>query len=93
MKKFIAGFIVGIAFSVALYFSFNPSKGVTVFTGRILDRDTIYLKDGSIVKGWIAKEDNRQIWIETKEGYFTIDRSECQNIQHNTLLLYVRELM
>jgi hypothetical protein len=93
MKKFLAGLIAGIFFSIVLYFFINPSHLLNTHTGEMLDRDTLYLKDGSIMKGWIKGGDNISIIVETGKGFFTIPRAQCRLIQENTLLLYVRELI
>jgi len=93
MKKFIVGFMLGVLCCVVVVFHLNAGKEISIYTGRLLDRDTIYLDDGSVIKGWITGEDDRQLWIEQENGYFGIERSRCKKIIRNTLLLYTKELI
>ena len=93
MKKFLAGLIAGTFLSITLYFFINPGNSINIHTGEMLDRDTLFLKDGSIIKGLIRNQDGDDILIESDNGLFTIPRSECHTIHENALLLYVRELI
>ncbi|MFH1593146.1 MAG: hypothetical protein ABID09_00440 [Candidatus Omnitrophota bacterium] len=90
MKKFFAGFILGIFFIATLYFFFAPQKELKIYVGRLLDLDTIYLTSGTMLRGWIVKEDDERIWVETDKDSFTIPRSKCKGIQKNVLLRYLR---
>jgi hypothetical protein len=93
MKKFTFGLITGIILAAVLGFFFHPSPELRIELGRLLDRDTIYLKNGKVVEGWVVKEDNNQIWVELGTGHFILHRAECKAIRKNSLLRYVRELM
>ena len=93
MKKVILGFVIGVLVSFVLYFYLNTNKAVNVYTASLLDRDTIYMADGTIIKGWITTEDDEQVWIESEKSFFSIPRIKCQRIQHNSLMKYLREIM
>jgi len=93
MKKFLLGLVLGIFVSAVLCFFLYPDLRSRVQMGRMLDRDTIYLKDGSVLHGWIVEENETQIFVEVGKGYFTLPRSQCHNIRRNTFLRYVRELV
>ncbi|MBL7071593.1 MAG: hypothetical protein ISS26_05435 [Candidatus Omnitrophica bacterium] len=93
MKKFLIGFIIGIFFTVIIYFAPYVDPRFRVNLGRVLDKDMIYLKNGSVIQGWIIIEDGEEIYVEIKEEYFSISLSQCEQIKRNYLLQYVKELM
>jgi len=93
MKKFILGFITGIFLAAGIYFFLHQNRLLQIELGRLLDKDTIYLENGTIVKGWIVRESEREILVEVEKGYFTVPRSRCKEIRENALLRYTRELM
>ncbi|MBI4707984.1 MAG: hypothetical protein HY761_08680 [Candidatus Omnitrophica bacterium] len=93
MKKFLLGFIVGMFFTGSLYFFLQPDATVRIKMGRLLDRDTLYLKNGDVILGWIVQEEGDKILVEVEKGTFILNRSECKSIQKNTFLRYLRELI
>ena len=93
MKRFLFGFILGVALLAGGYFYLRPDAKLHVDIGYLLDQDTLFLRDGSLMYGRILREDNKNILVETKSGTFVLDRSQCKFIQENTLLRYLRQLM
>lgn len=93
MKKFLFGLILGIFFSTYLYLFINLGPKVHVELGHLLDKDALYLKDGTILEGWIVKKDSRNIWIAQEKGYFSLPAAQCKMIQENVLLQYIWELI
>lgn len=93
MKKFLLGFIIGMFFAGSLYFFLQPDATVRLKVGRLLDRDTLYLKNGDVILGWIVQEEGDKILVEVEKGTFILNRSECKSIQRNTFLRYLRELI
>ncbi len=93
MKKFLLGFAIGVFVMVVVYFAPYVDPRFRVQLGRILDKDMIYLKDGSIMQGWIIVEDSGEIYIEIKEGYYYLPLNQCEQIKRNYLLQYIKELM
>ncbi|MBN3037944.1 MAG: hypothetical protein JW869_00840 [Candidatus Omnitrophica bacterium] len=93
MKKFLLGLIVGIFLASYIYLFLNIGPQFHVTLGHLLDKDTLYLKDGSVLQGWIIKKDSRNIWFAQEKGYFTLPLSQCEIIQENALLQYIWELI
>lgn len=93
MKKFLLGLIIGAFFTAGSYFLFSWDTKLHTDVGKLLDMDTLCLKDGDVIDGWILYEDNENILVETEKGSFTLPRSTCISIKKNTFLQYIRELM
>ena len=91
MKKFLVGLVLGLFLASCYYYFYHPDPLFRLKVGRLLDRDTVYLEDGTIVHGWIVKSDENYIWIETESGYFDLPVSRCKIVRKNTLLRYIRE--
>ena len=61
--------------------------------GHLLDKDALYLKDGSIIEGWIIKKGTRSVWIAQEKGYFSLPVAQCELIRENVLMQYIWELI
>ena len=93
MKKFLLGLIIGIFLSSYSYFFVNLGPRFRVEIGHQLDKDALYLKDGSVVEGWIIKKDKRSVWIAQEKGYFSLPLSQCELIRENVLMQYIWEMI
>jgi len=93
MKKFFLGFLIGAFLMAVIYFAPYVDPRFSVQLGRILDKDMIQLKDGSVIQGWILAEEAGEIYIEIEEGYFNLSLSQCKSIKKNYLMQYIKELM
>lgn len=92
MKKFLLGLVLGVFLTTGAFFLPYTDPHFRIRVGRMLDEDIIYLKNGSIVRGWIIKESPKKILVEFDKGTFSLSISECESIKRNYLLKYVREL-
>ena len=92
MKKFFLGFVVGAFLTLSIFFTPYADPRARVRIGRMLDEDILYLKNGSVIRGWIVKESPKEILVEFENGSFALKPSECEEIKRNYLLKYVREL-
>ncbi|MFH1867796.1 MAG: hypothetical protein ABH843_02380 [Candidatus Omnitrophota bacterium] len=92
MKKFFLGLALGVFLTVCIFFMPYTDPRLRIRIGRILDEDIIYLKNKSIVRGWIVRETPKEILVEVENGTFSLRLSECEGIRKNYLLKYVREL-
>lgn len=91
MKRFLVGIAVGIIFTLSAGFLLNPV--MRYYVGSILDEDVVYLKGGTIIRGWIEREEAELFFIRTKSDSFSIPRSKCIAVHKNAPLYYVRTLM
>ncbi len=89
MGKFLLGFMIGVAIGGAVCFFLNPNPTLRIEMGRLLDRDTICLKDNTVINGWIVEKNEKQLVVEMDNGYFTLPLSQCKSISQNTLLNYI----
>ncbi len=85
--------ITGLFLSVGLYFLHTADTKFRVDTGRMLDQDIIYLKDGTRMKCWVGYEGKDEILVETQEGTFTLPRSVCLHIEKDVFLKFVRKVI
>ena len=93
MKKFLLGLVIGVFLTLCVFFTPYADPRLRIRIGRILDEDILFLKNRSIVRGWIVRESPKEILIEFEKGCFSLSPSECKEIKRNYLLKYVRELM
>lgn len=93
MKRLLLGVIIGLFLSSYLYFFVDLGPRFRIEIGQMLDKDTLYLKDGSVIDGWIIRNDKRTIWFAQEKGYFTLPVSQCELIRENVLLQYIWELI
>lgn len=91
MKNFVLGFVAALVVMISAYFLF---QGVIPMAevGRIMDEDVIYLKSGDIVHGWIIDERPGEIFIETKDGFYTLPKNNCLAVKKNVVGRYLRDL-
>jgi len=93
MKNFILGLFIGIFITVTLYFTPYIDPRFRTKIGHLLDKDIILLKNGNIIKGWILKKQKDKISIEIANGYIVLPYSDCEHIEENYLLKYMKELV
>jgi hypothetical protein len=91
MKKFIAGFIVGIFLCLGAVFFLYRGGVARLDLGRALDKDMIILGNGTVLRGWILKRENNEIFMEFEDkGRMNIPEGHCKNIQENYNYKYLR---
>jgi len=83
--------MVGLFLSFGLYFIHFADVKLRVDLGRLLDQDIIYLKDGSLLRGWVVREGRDEILVETERGNFTLPRARCKSIEKDVFLRFVRK--
>ena len=83
--------MVGLILSAGLYLLRSSDTKLLIDVGRLLDQDIVYLKDGSLVRGWVLDEGSDEILIETGKGTFTLPRSICKRIEKDVFLRFVRK--
>ena len=93
MRRFMLGIILGVFLTGVLFFIVSSNTGLHLWAGRVLDKDKIYLTDGTVIHGWIEEEGRNYLWIGTEKGYYDLDRSKCERIEENYLLRYMRKLI
>ena len=93
MKKILIGMLAGVSLTVVAYFLFYPNPTLRINTGRLLDQDTFYLKNGQLIRGWIVKDEGDKIIVDIEKGSLTLNRSSCKEIQENVFLRYLRQLI
>ena len=91
IKKFILGFGVGLALSFCIYFVRFADVKLHIDVGRLLDQDIVYMKDGTLLRGWVVKEGAHEILIETEKGNFPLPRSRFKAIEKDVFLKFVRK--
>ena len=91
MRKILLGFMLGVLITGGLYFFIHPDPVLRAGLGRLLDKDTIHLTDGTIVKVWVIKKTDRGILVELENRYFVIPHSRIKRVRENFLQKYVRE--
>jgi hypothetical protein len=93
MKKFLMGVIIGVFLMGIANFFLNKDPLMTIELGRFLDKDVVCLKNGKIIEGWISEKNNKEIFIETKDGYFTLPLRNCKYIVENRFFLYLKNAL
>jgi len=59
-----------------------------------LNQDTLYLENGTVVRGWIWDDKDGLVIGETPEGkIFTFNKEEYRVIEKDLFLRYLRELI
>jgi hypothetical protein len=91
IKNFLLGLMIGLCLASGLYFLRSSDTRLRIDIGRILDQDIVYLKDGSLVRGWVVKESESELLIETEKATFTLPASICKNIEKDVFLKFVRK--
>lgn len=89
MKQFLLGLVAGACLLAGIYFFLTKDQKVRVDIGRLLDLDYIYMKDGSLIKGWLLRRDSQNLLIETAEGSFTLPASACAGVNENVFQQFV----
>jgi hypothetical protein len=90
MASYRGEIIVGLSLSAGFYFMRSADIKLRVDIGRMLDQDIVYLKDGSRIKCWVGNEGADEVFVETKEGSFTLPRSAYVRIEKDVFLKFVR---
>ena len=93
MKNFIFGLFIGIFVTITLYFTPYIDPRFRTKIGHLLDKDIILLKNGNIMKGWILKRQEGNLTIEIANGYIIIPYCDCEHLEDNYLLKYMKELV
>lgn len=92
MIRFLFGLLLGVVCAyVVLFYQRPPSFLAPITVGRLLDRDTIYVKDGGILQGWIREESEKDLLIETDRGTFRMPREQCLKVERDSWARYVRD--
>lgn len=91
MKRFLIGVAVGVMLALSVGFFLNPV--MRYYVGSFLDEDIIYLKGGTIIRGWIVQENAEFFFVNTKSDFFSVPRSKCIAVHKNAPLYYMRALM
>lgn len=91
MKRFLMGVVVGVMLALSAGFLLSPV--MRYYVGVVLDKDIIYLKGGTIISGWIARENADFFFVNTKSGFLSVPRSKCIAVHKNAPLYYMRALM
>jgi hypothetical protein len=59
-----------------------------------LDKDVLYLEDGSVVYGWIWGQTQDYLGGQAEDGsFFNIDSSDCREVRMNYLFDYWEKLI
>ncbi|MFA6636470.1 MAG: hypothetical protein WCV56_05145 [Candidatus Omnitrophota bacterium] len=93
MKTFLIGVFTGIFVAVCLWLVFLMPEANMVDLGRLMDRDTIFMEDGTIIRGWVLQEDVNSVFIETKDSHMTIHPKSIRKIQRDVNKKYLRKLV
>ena len=93
MKRIAIGLILGVVLTASIYFAPYTDPRFRATLGRALDKDIIYLENGSVVEGWIMKEAEGEIFIQVEDGHYSLALSECKMVVRNYLLHHARELL
>jgi len=93
MKRIVLGFILGAFLAATGMFLLYPNPGIRIDIGRMLDEDIVYLKDGTVMRGWVINKTSQNILLEIEGGSLTLPVSKCEVIKENVLLRYTRKLL
>lgn len=86
--------IMAALFLIGAYFSLHINSGFKVNLMRLLNLDTLYLKNGNVLRGWIWDEKGGLVAGETTQGeIFIFNADEYAEIERDKFLHYLRQLI
>lgn len=92
-KKHISFAIIAV-FVVAAGFFLWPTSKLHLWVLHLLNQDTIYLTNGTILNGWIWDEKGNVVIGETNQDeIFVFKKDELDNVKNDVLLYQLHRLM
>jgi len=93
MKRIMFCFSAGI-FLIGAFFYLQTDSKLKTYVMRLLNEDTLYLKNGNILRGWIWDEKDGVVVGETAQNeIFLFNKNEYLEIERDKPLHYLRELI
>ena len=94
MKIVIFLLILVLLLGCGIYFFSAKAEPLRSKIWQKLDRDIIYLQDGSVVYGWIWGQTQDYFGGQDQDGtFFNINSSDCKQLKINYLFSYMEKLI
>jgi len=93
MSKVILGFIIGVFLLTIFFFFFSPDTKLHRAIDSLMDKDALFLRNGSILYGQIEREGPKSFTVKTEDGEIEVPRAECQRVERNAILAYLRKVL